>query len=339
MRAHGREAVQAWLGLATGLLLLTAAKEGRAQDLDLVWQAPDTCPTGEQVKSEFHRSLRLSPGYVPPRLSATAIVEHTGGRWFLHLHTVRNGIEGDREIEADSCTSLGRATALVLTLALGEGDLDQKPAEESPTRSDEAQSPKTEPPAAVPMAAGVPAASPDRARPVARHGRLIWAPTLEARTAWGPLPGPSLGVGAGVDLRSTWWALSARVEGWPSVSQNPAPGLQTTYEGLGGALSFCVVDSPSSFVALALCAGVEETVLRGASTGGSPGPKVAPWTAEVSSLRARLPLFDGVHIELGFELAASPSVFRPSFAVNNFGQVYAVPALSPSGVVGASFDL
>src|SRR5580700_1293198 len=201
MGAYGRNASHAWLVVAIGLLLLTTTRRGQAQDLDLVWQAPDACPTSEQVKSEFQRSLRLSPGYVPPRLSATAIVEHTGGRWFLHLHTVRNGIAGDREIEADSCASLGRAAALVLTLALGEGDLDQAPKPEPPP-SKAALSPPVE---ATPIA---PAPQP-APQPKAARKPMTWAPTVDARTAWGPLRGPAFGVGAGVDVRATWWALSA----------------------------------------------------------------------------------------------------------------------------------
>jgi hypothetical protein len=328
MGEHGRSATHARLAVATGLVLLTTTRRGRAQDLDLVWQAPDTCPTSEQVKSEFQRSLRLSPGYVPPRLSATAIVEHTAGRWSLHLHTVRNGIEGDREIEADSCTSLARAAALVLTLALGEGDFDEPP---SP--------PSKEPPAAPPLEAPLPVSpAPVPERVHAAHGPLTWAPTLDARTAWGPVPGPSLGVGAGVDVRAKWWEVSARAESWPSVSQVPAPGLETTFDGAGGALSFCVLGSPASFLVFALCGGFEASAIHGASSGGTRAlSRVAPWYAALTSLRTRTPLFDGVHVEVAFELAES--LTRPEFTVQGLGDVYVVPELSPSAVVGVSFDL
>jgi hypothetical protein len=322
----------ACVAVAAGLLWMTTTRRAHAQDLDLVWQAPETCPPGEQVKSDFQRSLRLSPGYVPPHLSATAVVDHTGGRWFLHLHTVRNGIEGNREIEADSCTSLARAAALVLTLALGEGDLDQQPA---PINK--------EPAPAAPVAAPAPAApAPAAAPPPAVRGPLRWSPTLEGRAARGPLPGTALGVGAGVDLRATWWALSARAESWPSVSQGHAPGVQTTFEGVGGGLSFCVLGSPASFVVFALCGGLQAVALHGDSSGAgsqgivSPRPKFAPWYAALTSLRARVPLFDAVHLEVGFELAES--LFRPEFAIG-LGDVYVVPELSPSAVAGVSVDL
>jgi hypothetical protein len=328
----GGRAIHACMAVAAGLLWMTTTRRAHAQNLDLVWRAPDTCPTSEQVEAEFQRSLRLSPGYVPPHLSATAVVEHTGGRWFLHLHTVRNGIEGTREIEADSCTSLARAAALVLTLALGEGDLDEQPA---PVNS--------EPAVAPPVEASPPAPLPPAAPPVhAEHRPLAWSPTLDARIAWGPLPGPALGVGAGVDLHAKWWALSARALGWPSVSQGAAPGVQTTFEGAGGALSFCVLGQPAYFVAFGLCGGLEAVAIHGDSSGtGSngtviPRPQFAPWYAALTSIRARVPLFDSVHLEVGFELAES--LFRPTFKVG-LGDVYVVPELSPSGVVGVSFDL
>jgi hypothetical protein len=48
-------------------------------------------------------------------------------------------------------------------------------------------------------------------------------------------------------------------------------------------------------------------------------------------------LFDGVHLEVGFELAES--LTRPEFTVDGLGDVYVVPELSPSAVVGVSFDL
>jgi hypothetical protein len=326
MGASGRNASHAWLAVATGLLLLTTTRRGQAQDLDLVWQAPDTCPTSEQVKSEFQRSLRLSPGYVPPHLSATAIVEHTGGRWFLHLHTVRNGIEGDREIEADSCTSLARAAALVLTLALGEGDLDEPP-----------PPPRKEPPPGSPIEAPAPAPPAPPPAPAA-HGPLTWAPTLEARTAWGPVPGPSLGVGAGVDVRAKWWEVSVRAESWPSVNQGPAPDLRTTFAGAGGAASLCVLGAPAPFLVMALCGGMEASGIYGASAGGSQVAwRIAPWYAALTALRGRVPVFDRVHLEVGFELAES--LFRPRFRVNGLGDVYVVPELSPSALVGVSFDL
>jgi hypothetical protein len=128
--------------------------------------------------------------------------------------------------------------------------------------------------------------------------------------------------------------------------------VQTTFEGIGGGLSFCVLGSPASFVVFALCGGLEAAAIHGNSSGAgsngtvSPRPQFAPWYAALTSLRARVPLFDAVHLEVGFELAAS--LFRPEFAtgfmepsgkIDGIGDVYVVPELSPSAVAGVSFDL
>src|SRR5271170_4461784 len=110
--------------VGAGLAWLTPST-ARAQDLDLVWNAPAECPTGESVKAQIERAIHLAAGHTLPRLQATADIEPSAGRWVLHLHTVRDGVAGDRDLDSDSCASLARATVLVLSLALGEGDSAQ----------------------------------------------------------------------------------------------------------------------------------------------------------------------------------------------------------------------
>jgi hypothetical protein len=308
-------------------LVVSVSPAARAQDLDLAWDAPAGCPTADDVKSEFRRSLHLAPGHVPPTLSAGAVVDHTGEHWTLHMHIARNGVASDRDIEADSCTSLARAAALILTLALGEGDMGEAP---SP-----AVEPRNEPPPPLPPVA--PAAPADTG-PSLRRRPLAWSTALDARAAWGPTPGPSLGVASGVDVRGAWWALRARAEASPGASQRPAPGLHTSYEDVGGALSFCVLGSPSSFLLLSVCAGAEATAIHGGSSGGTRGgDAVAPWYAGLGSLRARVPVVDALHLDVGFEIAAS--ITRPRFVVDGLGDVYEVPELSPSIGGGLLYDL
>ncbi len=127
------------------------------------------------------------------------------------------------------------------------------------------------------------------------------------------------------------------------MSQAPAPGVQTTFEGAGGGLSFCVLGSPASFVVFALCGGLEAAAIHGDSSGAGPNgtvvpqPKLAPWYTALTSVRARVPLFEAVHLDVGFELAEE-SLFRPEFKIG-LGDVYVVPELSPSAVAGLSLDL
>jgi hypothetical protein len=341
---------------AASLFLLATARASRADPLDLVWDAPDTCNSGADVRREFERSTSIRPGRSPPHLSARARVEARDGRWVLHLHTLRDGVEGDREIEADSCASLTRAAALVLALAFGEGaEPEAAPTPDAPVAP---QAPTT-----LTMAAKGRAGS-DRQEnsPFARSPRasfISWSVTLDGRVAWGPLPGPAAGAATTVDARGRWWGASARVISWPGANGEPEPDLHAHFTGVGGALSLCLLGRPSRAWLLAACAGLQASALRGTSTGATVSDAaVASWLAAIPALRARLRLFGPLHVEAGVEVAAS--LTRPAFAVcrapsddsNAMSQpcsvhgvsgmtqtVYVVPEISPSGSLGLSLDI
>jgi len=341
---------------ASSLFLLAAARASRADPLDLVWDAPDACNSGAEVRREFERSTSIRPGRSPPHLSARARVEARDGRWVLHLHTLRDGVEGDREIEADSCASLTRAAALVLALAFGEG---AQP-EAAPT-PDAPVVPQAPPTSIVATKGGagshrqdIPASARSPRAPL-----VSWSVTLDGRIAWGPLPGPTAGVATTVDARGPWWGVSARVLSWPGANGEPEPDLHTHFTGVGGALSLCLLGRPSRAWLFAACAGLEAGALRGTSTGATVSEAaVAPWLAAIPALRARLQLVGPLHVEAGVEVAAS--LTRPPYAVCRApdddssatsqpcsvhglsGQtqtVYVVPEISPSGSLGLSLDI
>jgi hypothetical protein len=341
---------------ASSLFFLATARASRADPLDLVWDAPETCNSGADVRREFERSTSIRPGRSPPHLSARARVEARDGRWVLHLHTLRDGVEGDREIEADSCASLTRAAALVLALAFGEGaQPEAAPTPEAPVA----------PPAPIAptlAAKGVAGSAGQDIYPSARSRRtslVSWSVTLDGRIAWGPLPGPAAGAATTVDARGRWWGVSARVISWPGANGEPEPDLHAHFTGVGGALSLCLLGRPSRAWILAACAGLEASALRGTSTGATfSEAAVAPWLAAIPALRARLRLVGPLHVEAGVEVAAS--LMRPSFAVcrapsddsSAMSQpclvhgllgmtqtVYVVPEISPSGSLGLSLDI
>jgi hypothetical protein len=346
----GRGGLQRALAVAIALALLVLARESHAQTLDLVWDAPSGCPSGEEIRRDFERSVRVRPGRTPPHLVARAIVEQRGPRWHLRLHTARDGVEGDREIETESCASVARAALLVLSLALGEGaelgaETPSEPGGHEAARGSEAPATSPPPTAAdnspLPVAASSPlpvALQAERIDPHAVPRALAWSVTLDGRYAGGPLPGTSFGFGAGIDARRRWWGASARLAAWPEVSQEPIAGLRTRYAGIGGSLSFCVLATPFRFLTTAACAGFQATALRGESSGATQSfSRVAPWYALLPALRARVPLLRALHVELGFELALSLS--RPQFVVQNSSYTYAVPSVAPSAVLGLSLDI
>jgi hypothetical protein len=331
MRARGRGLL--WCAAcASGLVGVAEARAAEADALDLVWEAPDSCSTGDDVRREFERSTRVLPGRSPPHLSATAHVEARDGRWSLRLHTSRGGVEGDREIEADSCASLTRAAALVLALAYGEGAEPETPAPSEPPAL-----PTPAPP--VPTVARAEPAGHDVSPVTPSRTRLAWSVTLDGRVAWGPVPGPAAGAATTLDVRGPWWGVSARVISWPGASGEPVPDLRTHFAGVGGSLSMCLLARPSHDLLFAGCGGLQASALRGTSSGAtSPGDAVAPWYAAPAGVRTRVRLFDTLHLEAGFELAAS--LTRPTFVVSGLSApVYEVPKVSPSGSLGLSLDI
>ena len=93
------------------LVFIAASRAEAAAPLTLTWDAPAGCPTAADVRAEYERLVRSSSGRTLPALTAEAHIEPRGPRWALRLRTVRDGIPGERELEADSCASLARAAA------------------------------------------------------------------------------------------------------------------------------------------------------------------------------------------------------------------------------------
>jgi hypothetical protein len=319
--------------------VLVGASAAIADPLDLVWDAPDTCAKGDDVRRDFDRSTRVLPGRNPPHLSAVARVEVQDGRWFLHLHTTRGGVEGDREIEADSCTSISRAAALVLALAYGEGsEPEAAPPSEPPQ-------PPPPPPPPVVTVMKQPGEGEDASLAKRPGTPLTISVALDGRVAWGPLPGATAGAAATLDVGRGWWGASARVISWPGASGQPTSDVRTHFGGGGGALSMCLLGRPSRDLLISGCAGLQVAALRGTSSSSAPGfvsdvapQRLAPWYAVPASVRARVRLFGTLHAEAGVELAAS--LTRPTFVVSGLSApVYVVPELSPSGSLGLALDI
>jgi hypothetical protein len=105
------------------LLLLVAsgvvsvAPVAAAQEpVSVAWNAPAECPTGDAVLADVKAILG---GPTPHRVTARADVTQLGPEhWSVHVSTDVDGTQGERTLEADSCTSLAKATALILAWAV-----------------------------------------------------------------------------------------------------------------------------------------------------------------------------------------------------------------------------
>jgi hypothetical protein len=344
--------------LAAVLIVAAAAEARAALPLTLTWDAPKSCPSTADVRAEVERLVRFPPGHAPPALAARAHVEMRDGRWHLRLRTERDGLPGERELEADSCASLAHAATLVMALAFGAGDGPLEapppppPAPDRPPRSAPRARVVEAPPPPPPEPPLPPAAPPETpvvvVAPPAPRPRppTAWSVVAETRVSGGPLPGLDWGAAVGLDATRGHLSAGIRLETWlPTDDAIAAMSTRTQLSGAGLSLSLCAVAPRLGRLTLAGCAVGGGAALWGTATGGLTEHTVtAPWYAAGLAVRARVRLWRALHLEAGGQAVAS--LTRPLFALTSgptsatvFTAVYTVPTLVPAATLGLSLDL
>lgn len=103
--------VAPWLPVVA-LVGTVARGADAAEPVSLAWNAPAGCPTGDAMLAQVNGILG---GPTEHRASARADVTQVGPQhWSVHLATDVDGAQGERTLEADTCESLAKATALIL---------------------------------------------------------------------------------------------------------------------------------------------------------------------------------------------------------------------------------
>jgi hypothetical protein len=340
------------------LLVVAAAAPARAEvPLTLTWDAPAGCPTAADVRAEVERLVRFPPGRAPSPLVAEGHVEARDGRWRLRLRTERDGLPGERELEADSCASLAHAATLVMALAFGLGAPEPPapppPVEERPRpppRPRVVEAPPPPPPIVEAPPPPPPVAPPPKKEPEPEPVIVVapppprppvtWSVAAESRVSRGPAPDVGWAVGVGLDATVGRVVAGVRAVGWlpGDVSVASTPPARVQVSGAGATLSLCGLALRRARVSLAGCAFGGGAALAGSSTGGLTAKSVtAPWYEAGAALRGRLRVAGALHLDLALEAAAS--VTRPRFALDGQGDVYTVPAFVPAAVLGLSFDI
>jgi hypothetical protein len=228
-----RRALRGLVALASAWAALPAASALAAVPIELDWQAPPGCSSRERVLEEVGRLTATPP---PEPLHARAVVTR-GGNAYRVVIELDGAARGARALQAPSCDSVARATALIIALAI------------DPQAATVAVEPPVDaPPRAPPTEAPEPQATP--ARPLA-----VFA-TLGLVVERALLPDFAAGAEAGAGLR--WRFLRA------DVSAGVLPSATTE-----------LPDRPSvsghftlGYLALRGCAGV---VGDGVSTFGCAG--------------------------------------------------------------------
>ena len=108
--------------MAAALTVAPIAGDG----FELEWEAPPECPDASEVRRQADALAKAAGVEMPDgglRARGTIRASATGFTLELHLEGERD--QGDRRLEAKSCSELAQATALILTLAIDpDAELD-----------------------------------------------------------------------------------------------------------------------------------------------------------------------------------------------------------------------
>jgi hypothetical protein len=289
----------------------------------IVWQAPATCPSSEQVRAEL-KQLLAHAHFLPdaPIVTANATVSEHGGRFAATVQLESQGSSDSKMLEADGCAALADAYAVIIAFAVDPsvGRFRAEP---------------PEPPKPTPTVAVEARPLPAEMVPVPR--RSVWGDVgLGAQAALGAGLLPALSWGFGAKL-----AVGASTRGELGFLYWPGRDVSTSSSGLdplGGRLQLI---SGSAWLCqswgrrpLAGCAGLDvgrmtatgkgvPTIATGASWWLAPGLAVEGWVVPASWLSVRLRAGAGV------------PVFRPSFVLEHIDPTGPVQVFRPAAIFGA----
>jgi len=315
-------------------LLSATAHAEDAVELD--WSAPAGCPDASAVHERI-RSLAGETLRTKERLRATGRIERRGTRFRLTL-TVRDGdTVGERTVDSDACTDLAGAAAVALGLLLE----DKRQAEAAATQTKPSKpegDPKPSPgPAQDDVTQdGPPAATSDDGERLFRAMVLLPHPTYDL----GPLPTPSIGLGAGLGAKFEAWRFLAIGRYYPTVgvaaSDYPAAGANI--DRLSAELWTCH-GFRSGRVELAPCltGSLDHYTARGTGLDVAPRSGRAAAFALGGGVAGDVYLFDWLALSATAALRVETS--RPRVTINDFGEVKKLGPAQASFALGITLIL
>lgn len=248
------------------------------------WTAPAGCPDQDRVRSQI--DALLGRPLDPSELILEGTIESTASGWTLTLETTVGTLVDQRSLEANDCSVLADAAALVAVVMLdpvqAADSIEDEAAAAEAARDEVARTPvlppETPPAQPDPDPDPVPDAEPPRAR-------SPFVPRVLARVRgggeFGAIPGGTGSFDLGIALAGLGAAARLRVEllgqyslGRDATSPNARVGIQ-----LGTvAPRFCAT-LPAGPLEIPLCAGVEVGAMRADSDAPAGGTTNALWLA------------------------------------------------------------
>jgi len=316
------------------LLALVGSKDAVALTLD--WEAPPICPPSEVVEAEVER---LTSGHDTGALVARATVSRAADARFRVVVDISGSATGHRELFADTCAQLAKATALIVALAANPDaaiDLSIEPIEPVELEESPGLTPEFGPRGVEPTGAAAPAPAPTL--PIARRGRPQGGPRRHhpltppyrielfghVGLAQGSLPSASaLGrLGGGLRLPTVSGQLSLHTT--QKVTHDAEGGIGAEFSLTGAELLLCLPTLHGDLW-LDACGGGRLEVLRADGHGGARAYDRKVWLpGVVLGPKASLDLAEPWRLELLPELTWLTR--RPRFVVTNVDEVLFQPA-------------
>lgn len=302
----------------------------------IVWDAPAACGDRDGIVAAVEEQLGRPWEGDDVQIVARVVEEHGGG-YALELRTERDGIADTRNLAADDCDALLRATALIVALsvdpvAVAEHFDRVAPAVETPSPpTPVVQSPRSEPASSpqppVTRAIRRPPTAADAARPAqARPGFSI---AVDAGGELGALPGPT-GI-AGLSGAVLWPALRVELGGAYAVPRTEVGQGADVRVMMGVVAARACWRLRQPKLEVPLCGGMEGGVLRG---DGRRAPDARTAHGRLVGVAASVGVVVPVaeRVTLRGRAEAVTAVVRPSFEVRDPGDPATV--FAPSVVSG-----
>jgi hypothetical protein len=289
--------------LAVTWIGTSSSAYGQATPLELAWSAPAACPSRETVLDEVNQILgHAGPG--SPTRARVDVSSDEGGRWHAALSVQSRGLQGERDLEAESCSAIASAVALIVAVAVERGVPPELPGPSAaPPPPPPAPPPLTVVSAPTRVAATSPSVSP---APSHHESRLLVGAdaTLDgfiraART----MPGFAVGADASAGWLYAWGPFRFRAVGTGTYFPHASAHARSTDEG-GDFDLFTVAGRACLAFAAALfdvgpCVGAEFDSMQTTHIDAQePQPAAAQWWSLLGSALAHAHLTRSLALSL-----------------------------------------
>jgi hypothetical protein len=336
-----------------GLVGLFARAQGE-QAVVLQWSAPpDECPDAAYVQAEIARLLGGGASASDSKVVAKAKVVHAKESvWRVDLSTSSTpsgggaAVAGSRSLEAESCRSLADATALILALTVNPKRVAEvaasasappsastaPSASASPAASASASAPAPAPtPAPVPVPAPVPAPA-----PLALGASLMIGGAIDL----GSFPVAAFGLAVAIEARVDRLRVDAGVTWLPkresTLDAHPGQGGDFDALSIAARFGWAVVDERSIEIAPTLALAWSHVRASGVGI-TQPNDTSIDLLALGPGAYVAVPIAAPIFLRL--QLEALFPFHRPTFVLENIGDVHAVPVVLGRGTLAVELRL